>query len=198
MRTLVIGDIHGQYEALYSVLLKSGFRNQEERLIVLGDIYDGVNPECCIDFLFTIKHLVCVMGNHDQAVMDAGIREGISDRYISFIDGMRPYFEENGLLFIHGGFDPRKPFAMQDIYDFNGSRTLPHMGWEAHQRGEDFIVGGFNEVYVGHTRTQIYGFFQPLKLGNLWMMDTGAAPGCGGYLSVMDIKTKEFWQVKCS
>ena len=70
---------------------------------------------------------------------------------------MLPMFGEDGWLFVHGGFDPYKPLFSQDQYDLSGSRKLPAEAWNAHQRGEAFIIDGFQEVYVGHTRTQVYG-----------------------------------------
>jgi serine/threonine protein phosphatase 1 len=197
MRSFVIGDIHGQDEALVAVLLKCGFVYEEDRLIVLGDVYEGLKPEACIEHLKTIRHLVAIMGNHDHAVMEMQILEGKCNPETLFLKAMRSFFEEDERFFVHGGFDPYKPLTEQDEYDLEGSRKLPSEAWKAHMRGDDFMIDGFREVYVGHTPTQIYGFTTPLNLGNLWMMDTGAAPRLGGYLSVMDIDTKEFWQVKC-
>ena len=41
MRTLVIGDIHGRYNALKQVFNSSKFDYERDRLILLGDIVDG-------------------------------------------------------------------------------------------------------------------------------------------------------------
>jgi serine/threonine protein phosphatase 1 len=134
------------------------------------------------------------MGNHDQPVLDEHLRLGAETCQTAFLAALRPYYVEDGRLFIHGGFDPRKPFETQDEYDYSGSRHLPQMAWRAHQNGETFEIPGFREAYVGHTRTQVFGRSIPFRLGNLWMMDTGAALRCGGFLSLMDVESKEFWQ----
>ena len=41
MRTLCVGDIHGNFKALVQVLKRSKFDFKKDRLISLGDIYDG-------------------------------------------------------------------------------------------------------------------------------------------------------------
>jgi serine/threonine protein phosphatase 1 len=49
----------------------------------------------------------------------------------------------------------------------------------------------FREVYVGHTTTTRAGFFKPTQRCEVWNMDQGA--GWEGWLSVMDVDTKEVW-----
>lgn len=194
MKIFVIGDIHGQYDALCSVLSASGFRDDTDRLIGLGDVYDGPFPEKCIERLLKIRDLVTVVGNNDLFIRDEQVRLGMETPETSFLMSLRPYYIDDGRLFIHGGFDPHKPFQLQDEYDYSSSRHLPQMAWRAHQNGEPFEVDGFREVYVGHTRTQVFGQTRPFCLANLWMMDTGAAFGRGGFLSLMDVGSKQFWQ----
>jgi len=41
MRTLAIGDIHGNYKALMQCFERSKFDENKYRLIVLGDVYDS-------------------------------------------------------------------------------------------------------------------------------------------------------------
>jgi len=192
MRTFVIGDIHGQYEALCAVLFKSGISYENDRLIVLGDIYDGPKPQECIDHLLTIDHLVCLAGNHDLDELQMARAEGSSSKYTQFIQQMLFTFEEGGCLFVHGGFDPKVGFMDQDVRALVWNRSLVAKAWQARKNGQEFVAKEFKEVYVGHTCTQNYGFTTPLRLGNVWMIDTGA--GYGGILTLMNIETKEYWQ----
>ena len=194
MRTFVIGDIHGEYKALVKCLNKSGFDYAADRLIVLGDIYDGPNPQECIEHLLTIDHLLCVAGNHDLDELEMARHSGSFSKYTQFINKMLLVFEEEGCLFVHGGFDPHKPFMDQDVSDFTWNRSLVAKAWQAHRKGEEFIAEGFREVYVGHTCTQMYGQTTPMQLGNIFMIDTGA--GYGGHLTIMDINSKKFWQAE--
>ena len=67
MRYGILGDIHGNLEALKTVL---GCYKREgiENFLCLGDIVGyGANPKECLD---TVREMqaVCVAGNHDWAV----------------------------------------------------------------------------------------------------------------------------------
>lgn len=63
MRILLIADIHGNYEALQTVL-----KVPHDRAICLGDIVDyGPDPDRCIDLLRE-KAIPTIRGNHDNAV----------------------------------------------------------------------------------------------------------------------------------
>src|SRR5688500_3405578 len=65
--TWVLGDIHGQYEALVQVLERSGFDSESDRLIFLGDVVDrGGRPFECIGELMKIRDKVLIRGNHDD------------------------------------------------------------------------------------------------------------------------------------
>ena len=65
-RTMVIGDIHGAYEALLQVMKRSEFDREKDHLICLGDVVDrrGKAKEC-MDFLLQVNHLEMILGNHD-------------------------------------------------------------------------------------------------------------------------------------
>jgi len=66
MRVLVIGDIHGRYEALKEVLTKSKFDYKKDKLIVIGDVVDGGEDTYeVVEELLKIQNLVFIEGNHD-------------------------------------------------------------------------------------------------------------------------------------
>lgn len=67
MKRFVIGDIHGANKALVQVLERSGFRRDEDQLIVLGDICDGWDEVYeCVETLLTITNRIDLLGNHDE------------------------------------------------------------------------------------------------------------------------------------
>ena len=69
MRTLCIGDIHGNYKALVQALERSKFDMKKDRLISLGDVYDGhLGVPGCIELLMKVKNFIWVLGNHDEYV----------------------------------------------------------------------------------------------------------------------------------
>ena len=50
----------------------------------------------------------------------------------------------------------------------------------------------YHEIYIGHTPVTRIGTTIPVKMANVWNVDTGAA--FKGPLTILDIDTKEFWQ----
>src|SRR6478736_6279703 len=67
MRTLVMGDIHGAYQALIQCLDRAGFVPGIDRLIQLGDVVDrGPDSYECVEYLLSIPNLVAIKGNHDE------------------------------------------------------------------------------------------------------------------------------------
>lgn len=67
MRTFVMGDIHGAYQALLQCLQRAGFDNEKDTLIQLGDVTDGYGQVYeCVEALLGIKHLIPLIGNHDD------------------------------------------------------------------------------------------------------------------------------------
>jgi serine/threonine protein phosphatase 1 len=211
----VVGDIHGNFKALKEVLTLSGFDYDKDKLIILGDVCDGHNKtKECVDELLKIKHRVFVVGNHDlwfanyirnmddhpyawifqggdctlesYQRSEAGIIPDSHKKF--FLEEPVPYHEEDGMLFVHGGF----PFGSSPRWE-----TLDTLVWDRSlcyhmkQHPNDRIAP-YENVFVGHTTTQLFGNAQhPLHYGNLFMLDSGG--GWDGRLALMDIHTKKYW-----
>ena len=74
MRLAVLTDIHANREALTAVLADVAQRGCDQ-IAVLGDIVGyGPDPGWCVDRLAALQAAgaVCVMGNHDSAVVSGG------------------------------------------------------------------------------------------------------------------------------
>jgi len=218
-RSFVIGDIHGNYEALREVFTKAGFNYDKDLLISLGDVVDrGPRPVKTVDELMKIRNFIMVMGNHDYwcaAYLRSGVanpdwlfqggRASIEDyarhpdaaeRHLAFFDSAPMYYiDESKRLFVHAGYDWLRPFSEQqhEFLTMLWDRRLYMAAVEYQEEGKLFVE--FNEIFIGHSPTQLVLKDRPTKLANLWMMDTGA--GHRRLLSLMDLDTKEFWQSKC-
>ena len=218
MRTLVIGDIHGRVDALKEVLTLSQFDYDNDKLIVLGDVVDGGrHSKQCVDELLKIKNLIYIWGNHDIWFMDwmkrgfelpAWYHQGgintiesykgqhslIPVTHQDFFNRGKGYYIEDNTLFVHGGFNPERPIEEQNIEFLTWDRGL--IGY-----AKNHVIQSYKHVFIGHTTTQFMGKYieieditKPITLNNLTMMDTGA--GWNGKLTIMDIKTRQFWQSK--
>lgn len=66
MRTLVLGDVHGNYKALIEAFERCNLDYENDKLIFLGDVYDGYpDPDKCVEEFKKIKNLILIKGNHD-------------------------------------------------------------------------------------------------------------------------------------
>lgn len=72
MKIAVLGDIHGNFDALEAVLkdMKSA---QTDALIVLGDIlFYGDEPQRCVDVISHLNPLAWIRGNTDNWLIEIG------------------------------------------------------------------------------------------------------------------------------
>lgn len=212
-RTLAIGDIHGRAQALKEVLDLSKFDYDNDRLIILGDIVDGGLESCeAVDLLLQIKNKVLLLGNHDlwfynfintdkadplwlsqggaaTIVSYFHHYSGVPQSHCDFFSTVKPYFlDEDNNLYVHGGINPVIPLESNKVNDIIWNRSLI----STMQKKPD-VLEKYNNVFIGHTTTiSIAGTDQPVRYNNLWCLDTGA--GSSGRLTILDVKTKEFWQ----
>jgi len=84
MRTLVLGDIHGAYAALFQCLERCCFDYDKDMLIQLGDVVDGYSESYeCVEELLKIKNLISIKGNHDEWLYEFIIND-FHPKYWSF------------------------------------------------------------------------------------------------------------------
>lgn len=204
MRTLAIGDIHGCFTAL-ETLLDSLELVDEDRLIFLGDYVDrGPNSRGTVEKLIELstqpRH-VFLRGNHDDWLLEArvdrkmakswfavGGRETLQSYGASTVDGIppahweflkrtRPYFHSESHIFAHAAVS-KKPSELQEPrwLMWGNFSTI-----EAHPSG--------NRIIVGHS-AQRSGL--PLDKGFVVCIDTYCYGG--GWLSALDVESNEVFQ----
>lgn len=225
MRTYVIGDIHGAYRALQQVIRRAA-PEREDRLIFLGDFVDGWSESRQVmEYVMELDEqhpCIFIRGNHDawceewlaglepdpnwlfhggRATVESynGIKPADRIRHLAFFGRMRPYFEEDGRLFIHAGFSSMHGPALEH-YESNyfWDRTLWEMALavDRHIPKDSFFYPKrlqlYQEIYIGHTPTTNYDRDTPMQACNVWNIDTGAA--FTGRITVMEIGTKQVIQ----
>lgn len=182
----------------------------------------GPNVLECIKHLKTIKNLVYVIGNHDgwtmqylgQVLNKSGVHrmsmpefdlwqnQGGMETMLSikkedgelvfdFLSNAKDYFELDRMLFVHGGINPHQRASDMSRDDLMWDRGLVKLA-----RGDSISLEPtaihYDLVFVGHTPTQHYNRYWPVRYNNVWMLDCGIA--YGGTLAIMDIDSKQFWQ----
>jgi serine/threonine protein phosphatase 1 len=109
------------------------------------------------------------------------------------------YTDPNKNCFVHAGFDRLRAFRKQEphLYYWDRELWMEALSWEATNRGKKRpgrfrMTTRFNEIFIGHTRTIMWGTDQPMKAANVNNLDTGG--GGGGRLTIMNVESKEYWQ----
>ncbi len=71
MKTVIISDIHGNLEAMNTVLEYIEKIKGETRVVCLGDIVGyGPNPAECFEIVESLTDKIC-LGNHEDAILDS-------------------------------------------------------------------------------------------------------------------------------
>jgi serine/threonine protein phosphatase 1 len=221
MKRFVTSDSHGGYKALVQCLERCGFDKEKDQLIFLGDVVDGWSQSKeSINLLLTIKHLVFLLGNHDQwaleyytgkldhneAMRTSWLRQGgaatvksygktMPKEHLELLQNAKLYhITEDNILLVHAGFDTSQPVEETNSFTLLWSRDFLENHYSQYKQLKPVRVSQYQEVYIGHTPTILLDKYQttPLQMGNLTLIDTGAAfTGC---LTTMDIDSKEMWQ----
>ena len=214
MKTFVIGDIHGAYKALMQCLTLCGLDYHNDHLIVLGDVCDGYpQVRLCIEELLKIKNCSYILGNHDLWALDWALRgdkpkiwtsqggnatilsysnEPVPQEHIHFLQEANYWFEFQGKVFVHGGFDCQLPLDQQKKDELVWDRNLIQAAWKQSLIDNNYKFSQYEEIFLGHTPVQNFKRNEPLHLCNVWAIDTGA--GWLGPLTIMDVHTKQYWQ----
>lgn len=215
-RLLAIGDIHGQYEQLMT-LLEMVKPNKDDKLITLGDMCDrGPDTPAVFDTLIALHekypHSVSLLGNHDFTLLSNYLHRHSFYRIFAGLT-QQLYGGRKATLESYGGSlhdIPRKHidwlrqlplYHREDGFCFVHAGLRPEIPLEQ-QKGEDLMTirepflssnydFGFRVVH-GHTVTKHGPAILPQRIG----LDTGAVHSDEGLgkLTCMDVLSGEIWQ----
>lgn len=162
MRRAIFSDVHGNLEALETVLARIDTQSVDE-IYCLGDIVGyGPNPRECIDRVKDCQ--VCLLGNHDQAALfdpegfNAGAERAIQwtrkvlesggsmDR-CDWLGELPRVQREPGLLFVHGSAcRPLDEYVFpEDIYNQRKMERIFALVEQYCFQGHTHIPGVFTE-----------------------------------------------------
>src|SRR5215207_9533897 len=140
VRLALISDVHGNLEALESVIADIDERSPDAKLVCAGDVVGyGPDPEACIARLRSIG-APCVMGNHEEMVLGrrdfsrcahAGItaalwtRQNLSPGARAFLDSLPPWLEvTTGVVVCHGTLDDADTYLSDRVWAYAPCRGL--------------------------------------------------------------------------
>jgi hypothetical protein len=204
-RTIVIGDIHGCYDELMSLLDKVKVE-KGDRVISVGDlIVKGEKSRQVLDLFMSEAGFEAVIGNHDLALrrrwngekfklkpsQKATHKELKADkeRYASYLNSLPFVIDLGTHLVVHAGLRPGVALHSQTTDDLTEMRTLgPH---RASRDGTPWY-----EVYDGE-KTVLFGHW-PAPEPRRGLKAIGLDTGCvyGHRLTAYIIETGELESVQ--
>lgn len=143
MRSFAISDIHGNIELFRAALNQIDLR-KEDKLFLLGDLIDrGTDSKGVLDTVMELIEsgydVVCLMGNHEQMLLDASqsfsylsrwILNGgdttlasfgiisikkIPEKYLRFIGSFKYFIENEHFVFAHAAVNMKIEDPLLDI-----------------------------------------------------------------------------------
>ena len=237
MATWIIGDIHGMYNEFIELLEKVNFKPEKDTLISLGDLVDrGPDSFKVVEHIISLPNKICIRGNHDKwweqylkqgthpiefhhgadKTYNSYVKECQLDEYklhehlIFFEQQKNYYLDDNGNLFVHGGFN--RHYTLDEHKDSNifywdrdmFTQSLANgllSKWGEQHANFKFKDTRIKRVFVGHTPTinfNISNNKEPIfaARGKVINLDTGACfKHEGGRLTIMNLDTLKYVQV---
>lgn len=212
-RQIIIGDVHGHYQALMSLLDAIAPRSGDE-IYFLGDLIDrGPHSAKVVDFVIE-NHYSCLLGNHEQMLLDvasqgeiagellqgwlysggqatlASYDYDIPQRHLDWMASLPLYLDLGEIWLVHAGVHPEMPLHQQTSEQFCWIRE------EFHQMREPYFTDKL--IVTGHTITFTFPGVKPgqLALGVGWLdIETGAYHSNSGWLTGLDVTHSQVFQV---
>ncbi|MEP0786023.1 serine/threonine protein phosphatase [Trichocoleus sp. DQ-A1] len=213
-RRIVIGDVHGHYEGLMT-LLEAIAPSSSDSVYFLGDLIDrGPHSSQVVKFVKENSYH-CLLGNHEQMLLDvlgdgqiygpalqgwlysgghATVNSygeaGIPTEDIEWMRSLPTYLDLGDLWLVHAGVHPQIPLEKQTAEEFCWIRE------EFHSIPQPYFLDKL--IITGHTITFTLPGVAPGKLaqGNGWLdIDTGAYHQKSGWLTGLDITNSLVYQV---
>ncbi|SCY55674.1 metallophosphoesterase [Flavobacterium caeni] len=128
------------------------------------------------------------------------IDSDIRKKHRDFLGSLQDYhLDEDNRLFVHAGFTSLHGVTLEHFPRMlYWDRTLweTALALDPTMKTDDLAYPRrlllYKEIFLGHTPVTRIGQTVPVKRGNIWNVDTGAA--FHGPLTIMDVDSKKFWQ----
>lgn len=214
-RRIVIGDIHGHYKGLMTLLDQLAPGEMDE-VYFLGDLIDrGPQSAQVVEFVKNSPYR-CILGNHEQMMISALPMKGqnpqawqawlysgghatiasyqeagiIPRDHLHWMKTLPLFLDLGDAWLVHAGIHPNIPLSQQTAAEFCWIRN------EFHQIPKPY----FNKklIVVGHTITFTFNGVEPgaLVQGQGWLgIDTGAYHAKSGWLTGVDLTNRKVYQV---
>lgn len=212
-KRIVIGDVHGHYDAL-SKLLDEISPTTEDEIYFLGDLIDRGPKSAQVVQLVKDNNYNCILGNHEIMLLEALGNEQLNHQafqawlhnggnatvmsyghkmppldHIDWIKSLPFYFDLGDYWLVHAGVDPRLHLTQQSPHQFCWIRQ------EFHSSSKPYFED--KTIIIGHTITFTFDGISPGKIaqGQGWLgIDTGVYHHGQGWLTALDLNSDTVYQ----
>lgn len=147
----LVGDVHGCATEL-SRLVDELDPAASDLLVFVGDLVrKGPDSKAVVEFVRRHDNMLSIRGNNeDKLVNDRKTLDTLDGDDLAYLDSLPVVISLDDALVVHGGVDPTRPLAIQDVDDLLTCRSIPPEGgydgpfwFETYQ--------GPPRVFFGHT-----------------------------------------------
>ncbi|BAZ46275.1 bis(5'nucleosyl)-tetraphosphatase, ApaH [Chondrocystis sp. NIES-4102] len=212
-RRIVIGDVHGHYDTLMT-LLDTISPTTQDKIYFLGDLIDrGPKSAQVVDFVMRNQYQ-CLRGNHEEMLLDvvgngevsielyqgwlysgghatvASYDSKIPQEHIDWIKNLPLYLDLGDFWLVHAGVNPNMPIDEQGAEQFCWIRE------DFHSSNQAFFKDKL--IITGHTITFTLPGVQPgqIAAGKGWLgIETGAYHHNSGWMTAIDLNHHKVYQV---
>jgi serine/threonine protein phosphatase 1 len=213
-KRLVIGDVHGHYDALLGLFEKIA-PDKNDEIYFLGDLIDrGPQSSQVVEFVMN-NNYNCIQGNHEIMLINA-LGDGHTNHkalqgwmqnggnatvisygnkmpsieHIEWMKNLPLYYDLGDYWLVHAGLDPNFTIEQQSSDQFCWIRTPFHHSNQPY----------FNDktIIIGHTITFTFKGLKPGQLarGEGWIgIDTGVYHHEQGWLTALELNDSIVYQV---
>lgn len=203
-RDFVVGDIHGMFDHLTSLLSDVGFKPEADRLFSVGDLVDrGPGSARALEWM-AHPWFHAVRGNHEQFVLDSEnesqfelwIKHNGGSWWLDVKDDDREEFRrtfadmplameietETGTVgIVHADVPPFITWErFLGLLENRDRDTIFYSIWSRNrisgQGSSKRVTGNVDRIYCGHTPTRT-----TVRVENVFYIDTGAVYALDGY-----------------
>jgi serine/threonine protein phosphatase 1 len=211
-RRIVIGDVHGHYDTLMTLLDTISPKPKDE-IYFLGDLIDrGPKSAQVVDFVMRNQY-PCLRGNHEEMLLDvvgsgevsielyqgwlysgghatvASYDNKIPQEHIDWMKSLPLYLDLGNYWLVHAGVNPNIPLQEQGAEQFCWIREDFH--------GSDQAFFKDKLIITGHTITFTLPGVQPgqIAAGKGWLdIETGAYHHNSGWMTALDLDRFKVYQ----
>jgi serine/threonine protein phosphatase 1 len=212
-RRIIIGDVHGSFDALLRLLNLVAPDSQDE-VYFLGDLIDrGPQSLQVVDFVIK-NNYQCLLGNHEYMLVKALGGKEVSEKWlngwiesggaatllsynnnipaehIDWFQSLPNYLDLGDIWLVHAGVHPEYPLEKQTSEQFCWIRN------EFHTVNQPYFKDKL--IITGHTLTFTFPDVKPGQLarGSGWLdIETGVYHPQSGWLTALDWTNQLVYQV---